>query len=78
MGYTHEINSKNSVAAVAGFSVNKGFYTDYTENFGLVNLSAAYTRTFNLWDYELPATAAYAYNPYLKDSWFYVTLSFGF
>ena len=78
VGYTHEINSKNSVAAVAGFSVNKGYYTDYTKDFGLVNLSAAYTRTFNLWDYELPATAAYAYNPYLKDSWFYVTLSFGF
>ncbi len=77
-GYTHEFNSKNTLAAVAGFSVNKGFYTDYTRNFDLVNLSAAYSRVCTIKDFEFPVTAAYTYNAYMDKSWFNVVFSFSF
>jgi hypothetical protein len=77
-GYTHEFDERNSLSAVAGFSVGKGMYTDYTKNFGIVNLTAEYTRLFTVFNYDLPATVSYTYNPYLEKSWVYVTLSFGF
>ena len=77
-GYTHEFNEKNALSAVAGVSVGKGMYTDYTKSFDLVNLTAEYTRVFTIWIYDLPVTASYTYNPYMKKSWFYATLSFGF
>ena len=77
-GYTHEFNEKNTLAAIAGFSVGKGFYTDYTKNMALVNLTAEYTRLFNVFDQIVPVKAAYTYNPYLKKSWVYATLSLGF
>lgn len=77
-GYTHEFNEKNTLAAMAGFSVGKGMYTDYTKSFDLVNLTAEYTRVFTVFSYDLPVTASYTYNPYLEKSWFYATLSFGF
>lgn len=77
-GYAHEFNEKNTLAAMAGFSVGKGMYTDYTKSFDLVNLTAEYTRVFTVFNYDLPVTASYTYNPYLEKSWFYATLSFGF
>ena len=77
-GYSHEFNEKNTLAATAGFSVGKGFYTDYTKNMALVNLTAEYTRLFNVFDQIVPVKAAYTYNPYLKKSWVYATLSLGF
>lgn len=77
-GYAHEFNEKNTLAAMAGFSVGKGMYTDYTKSFDLVNLTAEYTRVFTVFNYDLPVTASYTYNPYLEKSWLYATLSFGF
>lgn len=77
-GYTHEFNEKNTLSAAAGFSVGKGMYTDYTKSFDLVNLTAEYTRVFTVFNYDLPVTASYTYNPYMKKSWLYATLSFGF
>ena len=77
-GYTHEFDERNSLAAIAGFSVGKGMYTDYSKFFGIVNLTAEYTRLFTVFNYDLPATVSYTYNPYLEKSWAYVTLSFGF
>ena len=77
-GYTHEFNEKNMLSAVAGFSVGKGYYTDYTKNFDLVNLTAEYTRLFNVFDTDVPVTASYTYNPYLKKSWVYATVGISF
>ena len=65
-GYAHEFNEKNTLAAMAGFSVGKGMYTDYTKSFDLVNLTAEYTRVFTVFNYDLPVTASYTYNPYLE------------
>ena len=77
-GYTHEFNEKNSLQALAGFSVGKGMYTDYTKNFDLINLTAEYTRVFTVFNYDLPVTASYTYNPFFEKGWLYATLSFGF
>ena len=77
-GYTHEFNEKNILAAAAGFSVGKGMYTDYTKNFDLVNLTAEYTRVFTVFNEDIPVTLSYTYNPYMKKSWVYATLSVGF
>lgn len=75
IGYTHEFNEKNSMGVLAGASLNKGFYTDYTKGLSLVNLAAGYTRIFTLWDYQLPASAEFVYNPYIDKSYFVVKLS---
>ena len=77
-GYTHEFNEKNSLDAFVGFSAGKGSYTDYTRNFGVVNLTAEYTRIFNVFNCNLPVTVSYTYNPYMEKSWAYATLSLGF
>lgn len=76
VGYTHEFNEKNSLMAAAGFSVNKSFYTDYEKGFYPVNLTAGYTRTFFIKDYQLPVYATYVYNPYMKKSFFNVGVVF--
>lgn len=78
VGYTHEFNEKNIAEAAVGFSLNKGYYTDYEKGFSPVNLTAAYTRVFTLWNYDLPVSARYAFNPYLEKSYFALSLSFGF
>lgn len=78
VGYTHEFNGKNSFEATVGASLNKGYYTDFEKGFSIVNLTAAYTRVFTLWNYDLPVSARYAYNPYLEDSLFALSMSFGF
>ena len=77
-GYAHEFNEKNCLSAVAGLSLNKSLYNDYSKNFDFVNLTAEYTRLFDVFNYELPATLSYTYNPYLEKSWLYLTLSFEF
>ncbi len=76
VGYTHEFNEKNSVGALLGVSLNKGFYTDYEKGFSLVNVAAGYTRIFTLWNYDMPASLQYIYNPYLKKSYGLLTLTF--
>lgn len=78
VGYTHEFNERNSVEATVGASLNKGYYTDYEKGLSVVNLTAGYTRIFTLWNYDLPVSARYAYNPYLEKSYFALSLSFGF
>ncbi len=76
IGYSHEFNEKNSVSAVVGASVGKGYYTDYEKNFSIVNIAAGYTRVFTLWDYDLPASATVVYNPYMERFLWSVGLSF--
>ena len=76
VGYTHEFNEKNSIGAVLGFSLNRSFYTEYEKGFSFVNLTAGYTRIFTLWNYDMPATVQYIYNPYLKRSYGVATLTF--
>ncbi len=76
VGYTHEFNEKNILAAVFGVSLNKSFYTDYQKGFYPVNFTAGYTRVFTLWNYDMPATAQFVYNPYLKKVYGVVTLTF--
>ena len=77
-GYTHEFNGKNTLAAVAGFSVGKGYYTDYTKSLYLVNFTAEYTRQFSVLNSEIPVTVSYTWNPYVKKSWVYATLGLSF
>lgn len=77
-GYSHGFNERNTLSVVAGFSVGKGMYTDYTKDFAAVNLTAEYARVFTLFNYDLPVKVAYTYNPYLEKSWAYATLCFGF
>ena len=76
IGYNHEFNEKNSLMAVVGASVGKGYYTDYEKNFSVVNLSAGYTRVFTLWNYDLPASATIVYNPYMEKFFWNIGLSF--
>lgn len=78
VGYTHEFNEKNSLQAVAGAALNKSFYNDYSKDFNIVNLTAAYTRVFSFWKFEeFPVTASYTYNPYLEKSYFNVMFTVG-
>lgn len=76
IGYTHEFNEKNSAMAAVGFSLNKGCYTGYEKGFYPVNLTAAYTRIFTLWNYDIPVSATVAYNPYLEKFYWNIGLSF--
>lgn len=76
IGYTHEFNEKNSLMAAVGASVGKGYYTEYEKNFSVVNLTAGYTRVFTLWNYDLPASATIAYNPYMEKFFWNIGLSF--
>lgn len=76
VGYTHEFNEKNSVGAMLGASLNRSFYTDYEKGLALVNVTAGYTRVFTLWNYDMPASLQYIYNPYLKKSYGLLTLTF--
>ena len=76
VGYTHEFNERNSIGAILGFSLNRSFYTEYEKGFGFVNLTAGYTRIFTLWNYDMPLTVQYIYNPYLKKSYGVATLTF--
>ena len=76
IGYTHEFNEKNSLMAAVGASVGKGYYTEYEKSFSVVNLTAGYTRVFTLWNYDLPASATIAYNPYMEKFFWNIGLSF--
>lgn len=76
IGYTHEFNEKNSLMAAVGASLNKSLYTDYEKGFGIVNITAGYTRTFTLWNYDLPVSAVFSYNPCMDEFNWAVSFSF--
>ena len=76
VGYTYDFKERNSVHAEIGATLNRSFYTEYEKRFGIVNITAGYTRTFTLWNYDLPVSADFSYNPCMDE--FYWAVKFNF
>lgn len=74
----HKFPHMHTVAATAGASVNRGFYTAFAKDFSVVHLRASYSKTW-VWHNLYPTAGAYvAYNPYADKLYpiAYLSLSF--
>lgn len=67
-GWYHEFENNLTFSAYAGASVFKGWYTDFTQDFSVVNLGMKLEKTFSFDNVSFPVSVTYTINPYLEKS----------
>lgn len=67
-GWYHEFDNNLTFSAFAGASVFKGWYTDFTQDFSVVNLGMKLEKTFSFDNVSFPIGVSYTINPYLEKS----------
>jgi len=64
----HKFADAGKLSFFAGFSVFKGAYTGYKEDFYPIHLELRYTRDLDIAGARIPVTASYTINPYARTS----------
>ena len=65
----HNFSNAGKLSFFAGFSVFKGAYTGYKEDFYPIHLELRYTRDLDIAGAAVPVTASYTINPYAHTSY---------
>lgn len=74
LGYRHAFKEDNQITLLAGVTLNKSFYTNYSSGFSVCNVAVRYATHIPLGNYKLPVSASYVLNPYMEKSYFTLSL----
>ncbi len=74
LGYAFEFDTDNSLSLIVGANLNKGFYTDYTHSFNVVNAAVKYSTSFEIGNFKLPVSVSYILNPFKNKGYFTFSL----
>ena len=70
IGYAYSFNDDNIISLAAGASLNRGFYTNYSRGFSVVNIDLTYSTAFRFGSFKLPVKGSYVLNPEKEKSYF--------
>ena len=76
LGYSYTFKQNHTISLALGANLNKGFYTDYSHGFNLVNACLKYATSFRFGRVTLPVSASYILNPYKEKSFVSFSISF--